>query len=145
MLMVRSYPYHIYALNRGLPGSGPDQANDGNLWSTWYSPHGAKDAWLEIVFKEPMSFNRVMIIEPIGRWGDYQRTRIGRYWWQVLIGEKWVTLVDVPYKDGSSHPAILSHWVKRTIATRVRFWFDVVEDTAHINIIGIYDEPERTQ
>ncbi|KAI0027734.1 alpha-L-fucosidase [Vararia minispora EC-137] len=124
-------------------GSGPDQANDGNLWSTWYSPHKDKEGWLELVFPEQTTFNRVLSVEPIGRWADYPRTRIGGYKWQALVGEKWITLVDVPYESGSSHPCVLTHWVKRTISTRVRFWFEVVEDTAHVNLLGVYDEPER--
>ncbi|KIY68196.1 glycoside hydrolase family 29 protein [Cylindrobasidium torrendii FP15055 ss-10] len=132
---------------------GPDFVNDGNDSTTWYSPIGQKTAWLEIVFPKPTAFNRVVLTEPIGRFPDYHETRIGKYRWEALVrvkhGHSDADAAHHKYKwikvaSGTSlGPGVVPHWVERTVATRVRYSFDVKIDTAHVVEVGVYDEPGR--
>lgn len=121
---------------------GPDYANDGSLYTTWYTPPGEMEGWLELNLAEPVSFNRVMLAEPIGRWDDYPVSRIGRYTWEVERGEKWVIIAEGT--NGPSPEGVTLHWVKDTVAQRIRIRFAVLHDTAHVNQIGVYDEPRNS-
>ncbi|KZV62329.1 glycoside hydrolase family 29 protein, partial [Peniophora sp. CONT] len=58
---------------------GPDLANNGEVHSTWYTPHGDKEGWLEVEFPRPTAFNRVLFSEPVRRFADYPVSRIGAY------------------------------------------------------------------
>lgn len=118
---------------------GPDYANDGSLYTTWYTPPGETEGWLELNLAEPVSFNRVMLAEPIGRWSDYPVSRIGRYTWEVERGEKWVIIAEGT--NGPSPEGVTLHWVKDAVAQKIRIRFAVLQDTAHVNQIGVYDEP----
>ena len=136
---------------------GPDLANNGEVHSTWYTPHGDKEGWLEVEFPRPTAFNRVLFAEPVRRFADYPVSRIGAYRFVALVpkphegvqsekGRKeegvWLTLVDGhrPARDTQDH------WLDtRIVATKIRFEFAVLHDTAHICEIAVYDEPVREQ
>lgn len=121
---------------------GPDLANDGRLGSSWYTPPGDSEGWLELNFSEPLTFNRLMSVEPIGRWDDYPISRIGRYTWEIEKGEKWVIVAEG--KDGPSPDGVTLHWIESTEARKLRVRFVVLQDTAHVNQIGVYHEPRKS-
>ena len=104
-----------------------------------------------------------MFSEPVHRFGDYPLSRVGAYRFVALVpkphdhghnekgsddlkGKKdkdegvWLTLVDGSRPERDTQ----DHWLDaRIVATKIRFEFAVVHDTAHITEIGVYDEPVR--
>lgn len=125
---------------KSADGSGPDLANDGQLEHTWFTPSGDKDAYLEVEFPQLTAYNTLVIVEPIGRWGDYPRSRIGEFFWECDDGQTgWIVLA-----HGKDHPdAVTTFKIPRTVSKKLRLRFEVIRDTAHINEIFALDEPER--
>ncbi|KAI0312091.1 alpha-L-fucosidase [Amylostereum chailletii] len=121
---------------------GPDMANDGNLGNTWFPPDGDAYGWLELTFPEETAFNTLVVVEPVGRWHDYPVSRMSGYRWEVMRGEKWVPVLEVD-GQGKVQKAVTAHAVRRTVARKVRLWFEVTGKAAHINEVGVYDEPGR--
>lgn len=117
-------------------GSGPDEANDGSFQSSWYLDKGLISGWLEVDLMKEQSFNVVSLVEPVGRWDDYELSRIKSYRFLRRDGAKWVTLV----QGGSPAPTTIHH-IPRVTARRVRLAFECGHDTPHIADIGVYDEP----
>lgn len=119
---------------------GPDLANDGSFGSTWRPPLGAEEASLEIEMAPETGFNRVVIVEPIGRWGDYAESRIASYRVEVLAGGEWTELS----ASESSEPVRIEAF-ERVEVDRVRVSITPASPQAepHIAEIGVYDEPGR--
>ena len=141
------FPITARNLAQGIPihasgagdTTGPDQANDGDYSTTWWTPPGDTYGWLELDFPKPATFNTLVVTEPIGMFSDYQVTRIGKYVWEEWRDWRWVKLVD---SSPGSNP-VMVHKVKRMTASKLRFWFEVIQDTAHVTEITVFDEPER--
>jgi alpha-L-fucosidase len=115
---------------------GPDQANDGSFQSTWYNAEGLSSGWLELDLKQEQSFNVVSLVEPVGRWNDYQESRLKSYRFQRWDGTTWVDLT------GGDRPApVTIRSIPRVSARRVRLVFESTRDTPHLADIGLYDEP----
>lgn len=120
---------------------GPDLANDGNFANSWYVPHlrpGQTDGWLEVNFKSPTTFNTVSLVEPIGRFDDYQTTRIATYSFEAKIGSDWK-----PIASGTGGSAVQIHTIASTTATHLRLRLTPKSPTPHISEIGAYNEPPR--
>jgi alpha-L-fucosidase len=116
-------------------GSGPDEANDGNFQTSWHLDEGLTSAWLEVDLKSERSFNVVSLVEPVGRFDDYQISRIASYRFQRWDGARWVTLIE----GGQPAPATI-HRIPQVTARRVRLAFESSHDSPHIADIGIYNE-----
>src|ERR1700728_725991 len=117
-------------------GGGPDEANDGNFQTSWNLDEGLTSGWLEVDLKQEQSFNVVSLSEPVGRWSDYNISRIKSYQFQRWDGSHWVTVVG----GGVPAPTPILR-TPRVTARRVRLAFERSHDTPHIADIGIYDEP----
>jgi alpha-L-fucosidase len=117
-------------------GNGPDEANNGSFQSSWYLDEGLTSGWLEVDLMKQRSFNVVSLVEPVGRWNDYELSRIRSYRFQRWDGTNWVTLVE----GGTPAPTTIHH-IPRVTARRVRLAFESSHDTPHIADIGVYDEP----
>ena len=52
---IRSYPDTV----------GPDEANDGDVGSSWYLDEGQTSGWLELDLRKLESFNVVSLVEPV--------------------------------------------------------------------------------
>ncbi|HLY40863.1 MAG TPA: alpha-L-fucosidase [Terracidiphilus sp.] len=115
---------------------GPDEANDWNFQSSWYPDEGQTSGWLEVDLGRPQSFNVVSLVEPVGRWDDYQHSRIRSYRFERWNGTKWVTIIE----GGIPSPTTIRR-IPRVAAQKVRLQFECSQDTPHIADIGIYDEP----
>jgi alpha-L-fucosidase len=116
---------------------GPDQANDGDFRSTWYTDKGLISGWLEVDLTREETFNVVSFVEPVGRWDDYKQSRIKNYRFQRWDGDAWVDLA-----IGGIPAPVAIHSIARTSARRVRLVFESSRDTLHITEIGVYDERE---
>jgi alpha-L-fucosidase len=115
---------------------GPDEANDGDFRSSWYVEEGQTSGWLEVDLEKQQSFNVVSLVEPVGRWSDYQQSRIRGYRFQHWNGATWITLVGA---DTPSPTTI--HRIPRVSSQRVRLLLKSSKDSPHIAEIGVYDEP----
>jgi alpha-L-fucosidase len=115
---------------------GPDQANDGKFSSTWYLESGRTSGWLEITFKKPTEFNTLVLVEPVGKFGDYKISRIKSYQFQVWDGTQWVEVA-----GGRTPSRVQMHSVARTKTMKLRLSFEASHDTPHIADIGVYNEP----
>jgi len=82
------------------------------------------------------SISVVSLVEPVGRWNDYQQSRIKRYRFECLQGDKWVTMV----QGETPVPAAIQR-IPRVTTQRIRLSFESSSDTPHIAEIGAYDEP----
>jgi alpha-L-fucosidase len=116
---------------------GPDQANDGDFRSAWYTDRKLTSGWLEVDLMRDETFNVVSLVEPVGRWDDYKESRIKNYKFQRWDVDAWVDLV-----VGHIPAPVAIHSIARTSARRVRLAFESSRDTPHIAEIGVYDEPE---
>jgi alpha-L-fucosidase len=115
---------------------GPDEANDGDFGSSWYMEEGQTSGWLEIDLGKQESFNVVSLVEPVGRWDDYQQSRIGSYRFERWDGTRWVAIT------GGETPApttILR--IARVSSQRVRLLLESSKEMPHVAEIGLYDEP----
>ncbi|HWA95425.1 MAG TPA: alpha-L-fucosidase [Terracidiphilus sp.] len=116
---------------------GPDETNDGNFHSTWYPDEGQRSGWLEVDLTRTESFNVLSLVEPVGRWQDYSKSRIASYRFERWTGTGWEKLAE----GGVPAPATILR-IPRTSARKVRLQFEASADTPHIADIGIYNEPE---
>jgi hypothetical protein len=72
--------------NNDVPNNGPQLAIDGNLGTRWASgPAGATNAWLELDFSQPVSFNQIYLSEAFDRARSFAI--------QIWDGTLWQTLV----------------------------------------------------
>ncbi|MEP6572794.1 MAG: alpha-L-fucosidase [Gemmatimonadota bacterium] len=117
---------------------GPDQANDGNFLSTWYTDDGQTSGWLEVTLQRDQSFNTLSFVEPVGRWKDYPESRIASYTWQRWNGSAWVDLA-----SGQRPASVEIRAIPRVATQRVRLRFENLREGAHVADVGIYDEPDR--
>lgn len=115
---------------------GPDLANDGNFQSAWYPEDGSKSAWLEVDLGKEQSFNVVSLVEPVGRWKDYQQSRILNYQFQIWTGSSWKVVA----KGESPTPTTIRK-IPRVSARKVRLLLEMGPDAPHIADIGVYNEP----
>jgi len=116
-------------------GVGPDEANDGSYESSWHPDEGLNSGWLEVDLIRHRSINVVSFVEPVGRWNDYQQSRITRYRFECLEGNRWITLV-----QGDTPVPTFIHRIPRVTTQRIRLSFESNGDTPHIAEIGVYDE-----
>lgn len=117
-------------------GVGPDEANDGSYESAWHPDEGLTSGWLEVDLLRQHSINVVSLVEPVGRWPDYQQSRIKRYRFECLDGNRWITVV----QGETPAPTVIYH-IPRVTTQRIRLSFESSRDTPHIAEIGAYDEP----
>lgn len=113
---------------------GPDQAFDDNFRSYWLADRGKEDAWIEVRFDEPVSFNTLSIVEPLHAEGYGDASRIASYKVEVERGGAWTELV-----AGTTPAPYQFHEIARTSARRVRL--SVKGRQPGITEFGIYDEP----
>ena len=116
--------------------NGPDEANDGNLESSWHPEEGLTSGWLEVDLLKQRSINVVSLVEPVGRWDDYKQSRIKRYHFECWEGSRWISLV-----QGATPLPTVIHRIPRVTTQRIRLSFESSHDTPHIAEIGVYDEP----
>ncbi len=117
-------------------GTGPDQTNDGHFGSTWYLPDGWTEGWVEIELPKGSSFNTLVLVEPVGRWEDYPKSRIRNYKFLRWNGVDWVELA-----SGKSPWPVQVHHIDQTESSKIRLWLEAAADTPHIAEIGVYNEP----
>jgi len=122
--------------NRSADTKGPDEANDGNFGTTWYLEDGLTEGWLSVDLGSPTEFNMLVFVEPVGRWEDYNQSRIKSYRFQTWNGKDWVDVVT----GGTPNPVQI-HVLPRSSTTRVRLLLEAAADTPHIAEIGVYNEP----
>ena len=73
--------------NNDAANYGPQLAIDGNLGTRWASgPAGATNAWLELDFSQPVSFNQIYLSEAFDR--------VQSFALQIWDGALWQTLVN---------------------------------------------------
>lgn len=117
-------------------GSGPDQANDGDFQSSWHLDEGLASGWIEVDLLKPQSFNVVSLVEPVGKWNDYQESRLKSFRFERWNGAAWEAFA----KDERAASVTILR-VPRTSAQKVRLVIEASQDTPHITDIGIYNEP----
>lgn len=120
---------------------GPDQANDGEFGSTWHLPEEFSAGWLEITFKRPTEFNTLALVEPVGRWRDYGKSRIKSYRFERWDGRAWVEMA-----HGSAPSRVQFHTLPTIKTTKIRFAFEAdltagEGNRPHIAELGVYNEP----
>ena len=115
---------------------GPDLANDGDFKTSWNLEEGLTSGWLEVDLQGQRSFNVLTLVEPIGRWDNYKRSRIQNYRFEYWDRGAWAALV-----SGEVSGSVTMRRVARTFASRVRLSFEASADTPHIADFGIYNEP----
>lgn len=115
---------------------GPDMANDGKFSSTWYLESGHESGWLEVSFSKPTSFNLLTLVEPVGKFDDYKKSRIKLYKFESWNGSEWVELA-----SGKVPSRVQMHAIKPTKTTKVRLTIVASQDTPHIADVGVYLEP----
>lgn len=115
---------------------GPDETNDGSFQSTWHPEEGQKSGWLEVDLQQPETFNVLSFVEPVGRWKDYQTSRIRNYRFARWDGAGWVTLAggDVPT------PVTMLR-VPRVTSQKIRLSFECTSAMPHFADVGLYNEP----
>jgi alpha-L-fucosidase len=116
---------------------GPDESNDGDFRSSWYLDEGQTSGWLEVDLGKQESFNIVSLVEPVGKWNDYPKSRIRSYSFQQWNGERWSTLV-----SGETPAPTAIHRIPPALSQKVRLLLEASEEMPHIAEIGIYNEPD---
>ena len=94
---------------------GPDQAFDDNFRTYWLADRGKEDAWIEVRFDAPVSFNTVSIVEPLHAEDYGDTSRIASYAVEVERDGRWVPLV-----SGDQPAPYQFHELPRATAQRVR-------------------------
>ncbi len=122
--------------NASPDATGPDQANDGKFGNSWYLPHGMKEGWLEIDLPKNTQINTLVLVEPVGRWQDYSKSRFKSYRFQKLKDGEWVDIV-----SGLAPAPVEVHRVPSFKAHKLRLLFEAASETPHISEIGFYNEP----
>ncbi|MBS1726161.1 MAG: alpha-L-fucosidase [Armatimonadetes bacterium] len=115
---------------------GPDFANDGKFSTTWYLESGYTEGWLEVTFKRPTDLNTLVLVEPVGKFDDYKKSRIKSYKFERWDGRQWVELV-----SGATPSRVQMHAIPPTRTMKIRLSIEAAQDTPHIADIGIYFEP----
>jgi alpha-L-fucosidase len=116
---------------------GPDQANDGDFGSSWYMDAGQTSGWLELDLGKQELFNVMSLVEPVGRWNDYQQSRIRSFRFERWDGAGWVTLTE----GGTPEPTTIVR-IPRVSSQRIRLFLEGREQMPHVAEIGVYHEPE---
>jgi alpha-L-fucosidase len=117
---------------------GPDLANDGSFRTSWSLPGEDTDGWLEVELHPGISFNTLVLSEPIGSGHDYKASRIGKYKFQASDGGAWRELA-----AGDGGNPVRMHTIPRTTAAKIRLVLSVKTPEPHVSEIGVYDEPAR--
>lgn len=117
---------------------GPDLCNDGKFGSGWYPENEDLEPWLEIDLGSMTPVNVLSLVEPVGKFGDYQKSRIQSYRFQGFDGSKWVDLA-----SGNTPGRVQFHSIAEVKITKLRFSFRSVPEgnAAHIAELGAYREP----
>jgi len=113
---------------------GPDQAFDDNFRSYWLADRGKEEAWIEVRFDEPVSFNTLSIVEPLHAEGYGDASRIDAYKVEVDRDGGWVQVA-----AGATPAPYQFHEIPRTTAKRVRLTLKGKQPG--ITELGLYDEP----
>ena len=113
---------------------GPDQAFDDNFRTYWLADRGKEDAWIEVRFDAPVSFNTVSIVEPLHAEDYGDTSRIASYAVEVERDGRWVPLV-----SGDQPAPYQFHELPRATAQRVRLRLHGKQPG--ITEFGLYDEP----
>lgn len=112
---------------------GPDLAFDDNYRSYWLADKGKTEGWIEIRSEQPLSFNTLVIVEPLHA-DDYgDASRITGYKVEIERDGGWVTIA-----SGATPAHYQFHEVERVTASRVRL--SVTGEQPGITELGLYDE-----
>jgi alpha-L-fucosidase len=114
---------------------GPDQANNGNFRSSWCLEEGQTQGWLEVELPRGTSFNMLVLVEPVGRWDDYQCSRIRSHKFQRYEDGEWIDMA-----GGGAPKRVQTYRIPRTSATRVRLLIEASRDMPHVTEIGVHNE-----
>ena len=114
---------------------GPDQANDGDFRSSWHLDEAQTSGWLEVDLKKLESFNTVSLVEPVGQWDNYRKSRIRNYRFEYWNGENWIRLT-----GGETPTGATIHRIPRVSSQKVRLLVESSQQMPHIAEIGVYDE-----
>lgn len=131
--LARGKPIHASSYPETV---GPDQANDGDLQSSWYLDKGQTSGWLEVDLKRRESFNTLSLAEPLGRSDNYLESRIRSYRFEYWNGANWIRLA-----GGETSTGTMIHRVPRVSSQKVRLLLESSQAMPHISEIGVYDEP----
>jgi len=115
---------------------GPDEANDGRFGSYWRPDSGELNGWLEIDFKKPVQFNRVVLVEPVSPVSDYPASRIKAYRFEYWNGTAWKEIA-----KGGAPQRVQIHAFPSTSARRLRLTIDASSEDPGVAEIGVYLEP----
>lgn len=117
---------------------GPDLCNDGNFHSGWYPVNQDREPWLEIDLGKPTAINTLSLVEPVGKFGDYQRSRIATFKFQGMVNDAWVEL-----GSGKTPGRVQFISISEVKISKLRLIFTSVAggNAAHIAEIGAYLEP----
>jgi alpha-L-fucosidase len=113
---------------------GPDQAFDDNFRSYWLADRGKEEAWIEVRFEQPVTFNTLSIVEALHAEGYGDTSRIASYKVEVERSGAWVEVA-----AGTKPAPYQFHEFPGTTAKRVRL--TVKGKQPGITELGIYDEP----
>lgn len=117
---------------------GPDQANDGDFNSTWRF-EDIDQGHIEVDLQSNQTVNLLTFTEPLGRWSDYQTTRIRSYQWEIFDGAAWKTVV-----QGTDPGPVQMHSIPPAQAQKIRLTLTKsTPNGPHITEIGAYNEPPR--
>jgi len=140
----------IYA-SASLDTYGPDLANDGQpLVHSWTLPQDEPNGWLEVDLRRPggvpVAFNTLILFEPVGRFDDYQDTRIASYRFLASNDDLASDVEVVPWTTIAAAEArrVHIHRVDFMVASRVRLEIQGVTNgppPPHVAEIGVYNEP----
>ena len=118
--------------------TGPDQANDGNFSSSWCLREDRSEGWLEVDLGTNVSFNTLVLSEPISPGRHYAATRIAKYRFEAFDGQSWHEIA-----AGDSPQPVRMHSIPRTQAGKVRVVLWAQAGAPCVSEIGVYDEPAR--
>lgn len=117
---------------------GPDLANDGNFQTSWCTDYGQESGYIEVELSPGTKFNTLALVEPVGKWKDYQESRIKSYKFERWNGTDWITMA-----EGGVPVQAQLHSIRVVAADRIRLLIQASRDTPHVAEIGVYYEPSR--
>ena len=113
---------------------GPDQAFDDDFRTYWLADRGTTEAWIEVRFDAPTTFNTLSIVEARGREGYGDASRIVSYKVEIERDGKWIGIA-----AGATPEPYQFHEIAPATAKRVRL--SVTGRQPGIVEFGVYDEP----
>jgi len=116
---------------------GPDLAFDDNSRTYWLADKGKDEAWIEVRFDAPVSFNTVSIVEPRDDKDYGSASRITAYKLQIWRDGTWADIA-----SGGTPASWQFLELQQTSAQGVRLWMQGHQPG--LSELGLYDEPRYT-